>query len=562
LNKADYCCDVVVIGSGGAGCRAAVEAAKAGAKVLMVTKGAIGNSGATTYNASDSVGLNSAGDSDNDSWLNHYNDIIEAGLGMTDPHLAKVLAKEAHLNLAYLEKIGVKFEKNKEKYVKFKACFSSKARTHIIKGNGRSIVDALKKVIDTLNIKIIENSIITNLFLNNGKIIGVGGIGQRKPHTYFTIVCKAVILATGGGASLFKHNLYPSDATGDGYALGYNAGASLINMEFIQIGIGTIHPFKSLLGSWIWSGCPGLYNRLGDSFLKKYLPSNIEPTECMTSKSKHFPFSCRDISFYIEIAIHNEISKGNGTNNGGVYVDFTKVDTDNIKNPIFQKMWPITQEWFSKKGVNLAKDYLEVSCFAHAFNGGLYIDDKGSTNIPGLFAAGETSGGPHGADRLGGDMLISCQVFGARAGNSAAAYALKGELVDIDRKDIEKEKSKVIELVHKQVKVQHLMKILTNAADKYLLLERSYLGLEKFKEILDNISTKISECKKGSEVNLKIIEIVNLLSVAQIIYFASLNRAESRGSHFRMDYPLQDNLNWAKCQLIRKNFKNKYLSFK
>jgi len=548
--------DVLVIGAGGAGLRAALEASGKSANVVVVVKGSLGSSGATAYGVSEMAAFNVAdGDVDpSDNPNAHYQDIIEAGLGMCDERLARVLVDEAYVRMKDLEKWGVVFERDNSRYLEIRACFSSKPRSHIIKGHGIPIVKALGKEIRKRGVKIIEDVMISNLLIEDGKCTGAIGIDKKGKFIIFN--AKSTILATGGAGRLFRLNLNPKDITGDGYAMAYRAGAELINMEFMQAGVGTIYPTENLLNAWLWSLKPRLINKDNEEFLSHYVPSDLID-RCYQDKAKHFPFSSRDNSKYIEIAIHTEIKKGKATDKGGVLLDFTHVNDTFLKTfpekSEIRKMWSITQEWFARRGLDITKEPLQVVVHAHAINGGLRINEKAQSTIPGLYAAGEVAGGPHGADRLGGNMMVTCQVFGQRAGKYAAENAKKEKDRAINKKLIDKEKQHILEILQKSGSrpASELKRMIQETMWQNVLVVRSKRSLERCKGDLQKIREVFSEnLKVEKEEVFEALEVENLLDVADMMVSAALARKESRGSHYREDYPTSDS-NWKKVISIR-----------
>lgn len=548
--------DVLVIGGGGAACRAAIEAADAGAKVMMVLKGRLGESGATAFKVAEMAGFNVAdGQVDPiDSIEEHYHDIIIAGAGMADPNLAKLVAEEAPLVLKRLEGWGVKFERDGDHYLEFLSCFSTRPRTHVIKGHGEPIIHALTSQIKKRDIVIIENTFVTKLFIHGGECIGVGYLDQE--NNFGIINAGAVILATGGAGQLFERNLNPSDICGDGYTLGYEAGAELVNMEFMQAGIGISHPIVNLLNAWVWSAYPILTNSSGHCFLAEYLPKGVSVKETMDTHALHFPFSSSDNSKYIELAVQSEIAEGRGTEEGGVYLDLTKLTSDYIRSlppdSGFRKMWPITQEFLLSRGVDVLHQPVQITCFGHAINGGLRINTEGETSIPGLFAAGEVAGGPHGADRLGGNMMVTCQVFGARAGRFAAKRALNQPKREIPKTHILAEKDRLRECTGKVLNIQSLKKELQSKAQLGLLVRRNESNLKSFLKSVTDLREELLNSPRTFEPNRDIWEFHSLLTTGEIMATAALDREESRGSHLRTDYPVRNDSKFGFPAMIKR----------
>jgi len=230
-----------------------------------------------------------------------------------------------------------------------------------------------------------------------------------------------------------------------------------------------------------------MYNRDKEMFLKNYLPDEVSEKECMEDKAKHYPFTSRDSSRYIDVSIQSELNNGRGTENNGIYLDLTNISVNSSDDPNFQKMFPYTVNWLLQKGVDISDQLIEIANFGHAINGGLWIDKRSATNVPGVFAAGEVAGGPHGADRLGGNMMVTCQVFGARAGKYAALHSHKRKNISsyIDNQDVNNEKSKVFSLLSKTINEKKLRKDLQLSLNRGLLVCRSS---ESLKDCLNTIT--------------------------------------------------------------------------
>ena len=533
--------DVLIIGGGGAACRAAIEAADSGAQVLVVSKRPLTKAGATSHPVAEMAGYNAGDPRIPGDIEKHFEDMVLAGQGMADPALAAILAVDAPKTIEKLEGWGVRYEKeNGAEYV-FKSCFSSHPRTHVVRGHGEPIISAIVKQIRRRpQIKIVDDGTVMGLLMRDGCCCGAWG--YRSNGERFIVRAGAVVMASGGVSQAFQRNLNPTDVTGDGYALGYEAGADLINMEFMQIGIGFSHPVVNIFNGYIWAGKPGLKNAHGQDFLEQYLPDKLTSDAVMYEHRQHFPFSTSDGSKHLEMAIHSEIEKGNGTAQGGVMVDLTNM-TDACVQSLpddcgLHHMWPIAREHMLAKGVDLLKTPVEICCFAHAINGGLNIDRNAMTTLPGLFAAGEVAGGPHGADRLGGNMMVTCQVFGAIAGRQAALWAIAGNAKMAGADALQEQTER---LLRKNINVYILKEKLQHTTQKYLLVNRTAQGLERVSECISSIQGEISAAQAGDAVRLENFELNSMLRSVQMIANAAMNREESRGSHHRLDHPDRNN---------------------
>jgi fumarate reductase (CoM/CoB) subunit A len=551
--------DVLVIGSGGAGCRAALEAFQLGAKVTIISKGAFGKSGTTAFRVADTAGYNAADAfvNERDNPEKHYEDIIHAGMGMAYPELARTLAEEALDTIPFLEALGVRFERDPStgKYIELRGCFATFPRMHVLKNHGEPIIKALASQIKKQPIKIVEQTAISRLLIREGQCVGAVGIkSDGEPVIYRA---KAVVLATGGAGQLFKYSLVPSDITGDGYALGLHAGAVLVNMEYMQVVVGTVAPTKNQLNAFLWSAQPRLLNEDGELFLKNYLPKDITPEECARDKATHFPFTTRDKSRFIEIAIQKETLLKRKGSEGQVFLDLTEI-SDRVVSQLpeespLPKVWPFVKEFLKRRGFRIEKEPIQVACFAHAINGGLRIDTHGSTNVMGLYAAGEVAGGPHGADRLGGNMLVTCQVFGARAGQGAAKRAAAVDFIPLPELQVSEEIDRLrhLSMLRGKESVDDLRHQLQQIMWEGALVVRTAESLMKTLRDIERIRQKVQESKIEEKNQVQaVLELQNLIDVGAVITKAALYRKESRGSHYREDFPETDP-KWERRLLLR-----------
>jgi L-aspartate oxidase len=535
--------------------------------VLVAVKGKFARSGAT-YSSVAEIGAFNVPDGaadPEDSPLRFFEDIVAAGLGMCDSRLSRILSEEAVEAMRFLEDAGVDFAKKDNNYLAFQACFSSRPRSYVIHNHFKPILAALGQEVSQRGIKICEHLAITNLLVRDGCCYGAYALDSDGKSVL--IRAKATILATGGASQLFRRNLYPPDITGDGYAMAHRAGARLVNMEFMQAGIGVIHPFTNLFGNYLWNAKPAITNKDHEPFIDRYLDVGLTVDMVMGKKADHFPFSARDISRFVELSVHKEISCGNGTTNGGVYLDFSGSDFQRLladDTSSFSKMWPVTYEWYLKHHLDLYKDKLEIACFAHAINGGVKIDANAESNIKGLFAAGEVAGGPHGADRLGGNMSVTCQVFGKRAGEAAARCASSADghqsisgIADEERQFRTRFRG------NGTVPLLALKRRLQDSADRYLLIARSGKGLQQFLTELDALEDSLlndSNIGNAAEM-LRAVELTNLIETGRIMAAAALLRTESRGSHFREDHPAISN-EWNMKIVLDRSAKGGYFTTK
>lgn len=535
---------VLVVGSGGAALRAALAAQENGADVLIVSKGIVGKSGATYFSVAE-VGAFNVPDGAIDPTDNpdeFYRDIADAAQDMADLKLSRIVADEACAAKDYLEKLGMRFARREDDgYMGYRACFSQKARSHVVENHFKPIVKTLREEVARRGIKALEGVTITNLILRNGECVGAFGL---KDGELLAIQCGGVIIACGGASTLFAHNMYPADVTGDGYAMARRAGAAISNMEFVQAGIGLAWPAVNLFGNQLWEAVPRITNGNGEPFIERYVQGCTE-REAVAAKIGHFPFSVRDISRYVEIAIQDEITHGQPTARGNVCLDFLDVDFDAIfsqKNSLLKPMWPLTYRRFKELGVDLYREKIEIACFAHAINGGIRIDEHGESSVPGLYAAGEAASGPHGADRLGGNMSVTCQVFGKRAGEAAAKRAKKTASAAVSPEEIRRETDALSAFGQLSRKdADEILRQLQQSSDAALLIVREGPALEQYLNTLSGLEEQLRAGTAAEPVPVeRVLELQNLIDTGRMIAESALARRESRGSHYRRDFPELD----------------------
>ncbi|MCD6503830.1 FAD-dependent oxidoreductase [Candidatus Bathyarchaeota archaeon] len=538
--------DVLIIGGGGAGSRAAIEADKFGVDVTILCKGEYGESGCTPNSASEWMAYGVAlGIADpRDSCEAHFRDIVEIGAYVCDQNLAKIIAYEAPSRFFELVDWGVNFLRDEDG--RFRQFMSDGASYPRACGTGadtgRQIMNALKKIVNERGIRVLENTMAVDLVMNDGRIVGAVAIDvETLEPTFFE--AKSTVISTGGAGSLFLHNVFPNGMTGDGYAMALRAGAKLVNMEFMQIGPCVTNPFKFDVGGILWRLSPRLINGRGEEYLKKYLPVGVSLEEAYRLKAVSFPFTMRNASGYIDIANFTEIIEGRGTKNRCVYFDLSHIDPR-----ILETEAQIPFRFFLDHGIDIRKEPLEIAPAIQHMNGGILINERAEAGIPGLYAAGEAAGGQHGADRPGGNSLADCQVFGARAGRYAAERALKTTVasnIKAARKIMERvealsrlKEGVDIEVIREEVKETMWKNVsVVRRGDKLAEAVEKLLGYRKLLNSRLNV---------GENRLIEALELRNMIDVGLAIAKTALTRRETRGSHYRVDYPSRDDSRWMK----------------
>lgn len=547
--------DVVVVGGGGAGLRAAYDAASAGARTVLILKGRLTASGATAFGVAELAGFSvpdGAGDPlDSPEVL--FADIMRVGQGCSDPRLVRVLADEAICAASDLERWGVEFVPDPKtgKPLVAMGDFASRPRNRKIYHHGKPITVALKNEIQKLGVTVIERAAVLGLLRSDQGVDGV--LGLTAEGKLLRINAGATVLATGGAGQLFERSLSPPDITGDGYAFGYRAGAELVNMEFMQAGFGTIKPALNMIMTWFWAFNPKFIDRDGKPVLGDVLPAGITSQQVMKAKVKHYPFSASDDSKWLEIGAKKAIDAGRVTEIGGFRLDLRDVD-ESVLEPgsDLAVMWPITKQWLLKKRVDVTREPLEIGLFGHAINGGLVISEHCETTVPGLFAVGETAGGPYGADRLGGNMLLNTQVFGKRAGRRAAEFGRTRKSARPGEAALPE--TNVLFGANGDIPAREALRRIKATMNQGVLVVRNERGLARAQDELDELRADIVSGRFQANDVMQVTDLseaINLLDVGTLMIAAARLRKETRGSHYREDYPRTD-AQWAHPVMIRK----------
>ena len=519
--------DVLVVGAGGAGLAAALSAAETGAKVVLVDKSKVGYGGATVMGLCQICAA--LGQSEPDSWTEHYEDTIKGGHNINNPALVEVLAKEAPGALLWMDEIGVKWDKIDGVIEQNPGPGHSKARAaHVNFHTGRAMINALVKGIYRSKIETIDNVVISKLLKDGNKVIGAIGYdfyhGQPIAFRF-----SAVVLATGGGMDVYPVSTASSTLTGVGYGLALDAGADLIDMEFVQF-LPTCTLFPKLPGISVAIWAPVRYflggelrNGKNEDFMPSY-GSGVLGT--------------RDVISY---AIASEVKAGRGTPHGGAYLDFSGVGKETIEAKLGSLYTKIVEA-----GLDISRNPVEVGPMPHHFMGGIRIGTDCSTSVSGLFAAGEVAGGVHGANRLSGNALSDVIVFGRIAGSSASCYQDTSVSEPEFKNIFQKELSAMLEKVEKQgtVGVLSVKSKLQQAMMENAGPIRNAASLKKGLELLEEIEAidlpLVGPTERHSQWDIEVadlLELPHMLKVGRSIIKSAIARTESRGAHFREDYP-------------------------
>ncbi len=527
--------DVLIVGAGGAGMYAAIGAARAGAKrVLLVDKSLVGRGGATIM-AQMTVAA-ALGEEAPDDWPLHLADTLAAGRGLCDENLAAVLCREAPVRIREMDGWRVGWARRDGHIAQVTAPGHSRPRCCYVDflNTGPAVAATLRRRVSRIDaIRRVSNLIVTDIVTTGGEAVGAVALDQAEGEPV-TIATNAVVIAAGGLSRLFRRNSASANMGGDGYALALAAGADLVDMEFVQffpighlaprlVGMDPImwDPFRYKLGGRLLDGN-------GREFLADY--GSDESTGYTTP---------RDIATY---AIQKEVAAGRGSPHGGVYLSFTHVprgDLDAAFGPVIERL--------ARNGIDLGRMPVEVAPIAHYQMGGIAVDETMATRVPGLYAAGEAVGGANGANRLSGNAIPEALVFGERAGRFAAAHA-KARRDGWDAKRAAPAVDAIRRLRDGQrgnASAAALLEELREVMWREVGPFRTAAGLVGAANRLASMRRALADLtvEPGRAFNPTLADWFELragLIAAEAVTQAALARQESRGAHQREDFPDTD----------------------
>jgi len=532
--------DVLIIGSGGAGSRAAIEVDKKGLKAIIVSKGLSFRSGCTGMAEGGYNAVFKSVDKQ-DSIEAHIHDTLKGGSYLNNKKLVETLVNESPKRLIDLENYGALFDRQESGEIDQRPFGGQSYRRTCYQGDrtGAELLNALKEEIIKRNIECLEEIMITSLITDNEQVIGATGI-NLKDTTLIYFKAKAVILATGGAGQLYPVTSNTFQKNGDGYAIAYKAGAKLIDMEQIQFHpTGMVAPESKkgvLVTEAVRAEGGKLLNNKGERFMSKYAPEKME-------------LATRDV---VARSIYQEIIEGRGSENGGVYLDISHLDDDYID----EKLETMVLQ-FKNVGIDIKHEAIEVAPTAHHFMGGIKINTDASTSLKNLFAAGEVCGGVHGANRLGGNTLADTQVFGKIAGENASKICENTE-IKTNNEQVKKEAERIKSLIKKGTikpkdfknNIKSLMWEKVAIVRQEKTLNEALAKLQEMQKDLANLDVK--NTKQYNTELITALEVTNMIEICILIVKSAILRRESRGAHYRSDFP-ESTDEWKKSIVINKN---------
>ena len=520
--------DVLIIGAGGAGLRAALGALAEGANVGVVCKSLLGK--AHTVMAEGGIAAAMANVDSADDWRTHFRDTMRGGKLLNNWRMAQLHAQEAPDRVRELEQWGALFDRTQDGQILQRAFggHSFRRLCHVGDRTGLEMIRTLQDRGVQLGVDVYMECTISRLLMDGDRVAGAFGY-WREQGRFVVFRAKSIVIATGGIGKAYKITSNSWEYTGDGMALAYNAGAELMDMEFVQFHpTGMVWPpgVQGLLVTEAVRGEGGLLtNKAGERFMEKYDPKKME-------------LSTRDV---VARAIYTEVREGRGTEHGGAFLDISHKPAEYVK----KKLPSMYHQFRELADVDITTGPMEVGPTCHYMMGGIRVEaETAQSTVPGLFAAGEAAAGLHGANRLGGNSLSDLLVFGRRAGLSAAEHAKKVQTTSVNSTQIENAARDLLTpferkegenpyTIHRDLQeiMQNLVGIFRTRED----LARALAELEKLKERNSRVSVEGSRMFNPGWHLAQ--DLKAMLTVSEAVTRSALARQESRGAHSRIDYP-------------------------
>jgi succinate dehydrogenase / fumarate reductase flavoprotein subunit len=554
--------DVLVIGAGGAGLRAAIEASAAGVKVGLICKSLLGK--AHTVMAEGGMAAAMGNVDDRDNWKVHFADTMRGGQYVNNWRMAELHAKEAPARVHELEKWGAVFDRTKEGKISQRNFGGHRypRLAHVGDRTGLELIRTLQDHGIHQGITVFMEYTVVSLLKDGGRVVGAFGY-DRERGRFRVFKAKAVVLCTGGLGRAYAVTSNSWEGTGDGVSLAYHAGAELLDMEFIQFHpTGMIWP-PSVRGILVTESVRGeggvLRNKDGKRFMYDDVPENYK-SQTSTDPEEGWRYTQNDKNAkrppelltrdHVARCINREVKAGRGSPHGGVFLDISwiKEKIPNSAEHIKRKLPSMYHQFMQLANLDITKEPMEIGPTTHYAMGGIRVEaESQATNIPGLFAAGECAAGLHGANRLGGNSLSDLIVFGQRAGEYAAKYAKANPNISVSDAEIEaayKEATAPFERAaggttegpyQVQYDLQNMMQKNVGIVRLQNEMEEAIDGIQKLKARAAKVAVQ-GHCEYNPGWHTA-IDLKHLLTVSEAITLCAIERKESRGGHFREDFP-------------------------
>ena len=555
--------DVLIIGAGGAGLRAAIEAAAAGVSVGLVCKSLLGKAHTVMAEGGAAAAMGNVDDRDN--WMVHFADTMRGGQYVNNPVMAELHAKEAPDRIRELEAWGAVFDRTPDGRILQRNFGGHRypRLAHVGDRTGLEMIRTLQDHAIHQGIDIHMEVTIVSLLKDGDRVVGAFGY-DRERGRFRLFKCKAVVLATGGVGRAFSITSNSWEYTADGQSLAYNAGAALQDMEFIQFHpTGMVWP-PSVKGILVTEGVRGeggvLRNKEGRRFMFDDIPDNYK-SQTADNEEEGWRYTQGDKSArrppelltrdHVARCIMREVKAGRGSPHGGVFLDISwiKEKLPNASEVIKKKLPSMYHQFKQLADIDITAEPMEVGPTTHYIMGGIRVDGESQmTNVPGLFAAGECAAGLHGANRLGGNSLSDLLVFGRRAGEYAAQYAKQQTAGRIDAAIVDAAAAASLAPFERGADAEGAYHIQHDLQTMMQALVGIVRQEDEMQDALAKLGTLRSRAAKVGAVGNRefnpgwhtAMELGNLLTISEAIAKSAIERKESRGGHFRDDYPDKD----------------------
>ncbi len=533
--------DVLVIGAGGAGMRAAIASSEAGARTGLVCKSLLGK--AHTVMAEGGVAAAFGNVAPEDNWKVHFQDTMFGAKYLNNWHMAELHAKEAPDRVAELEHWGGIFDRTPDRRMDQRAFGGHTHRrlVHIGDRTGLELIRTLQDKTVHSGVDVFMECTMTRLLKDGDRVCGAFGY-RRATGTFIAFEAKSVVLATGGAGRCWKITSNSGENAGDGHALAYEAGAELIDMEFIQFHpTGMVWP-PGVIGLLVTEAVRGeggiLRNAEGERFMERYDPKRLE-------------LSTRDV---VARAIYTEVREGRGTPHGGVFLDVSHLPADTVKT----RLPSMYDQFMELAGVDITREPMEVGPTCHYMMGGVSVDgETGASRVPGLFATGECTGGMNGANRLGGNSLSDLLVFGRRAGEGAAGHATGASAPVIDEAAVADAAAELLGYLERRAvrtptsstrSSRRRCRPTLGSSVRRTTYRRPLTTIERLREQAKSVGASSTERAYNAGWQL-CRDLRNMLIVSEAVARAAQMRHESRGAHSRLDFPNFDDY-WGEHNIV------------